>query len=322
MSLREILLIVIATIAIPAWAETQCIRQGNEEIILFDDARKYCPPQIGPVDPKLGWKFAFSDDRPGCWRADDYFVYVALEAKPSSLLLPGDIEPLSACKKFNDQQAEKTREYMSDACEDFDLDSEVAVVFCRKALAMAESYGESDPRLWRAIDILAARTDDLVESEKLIERSKAIRQKYAPSDYEALMGNLVGIARIQQRRGQFDAAGASFQEAIRLGRQHLGEDHLDVVAWTLLLGKMYFDLGKYPQAEEQLLVALAGAVRDRPIYWKMGHKIAATTARLLADICQKEGKSSDADRYREIARRHREAAQQPGLEPSDDPDLS
>jgi hypothetical protein len=63
-----------------ALAETQCIRSGNEEIVLFTDEQEYCPTQILPLDRKLGWKLANSADRAGCWRSDDRFVYVMLES--------------------------------------------------------------------------------------------------------------------------------------------------------------------------------------------------------------------------------------------------
>lgn len=302
--LRTSVLIVFAVIAIPGKAETQCIRQGSEEIILFDDARKYCPAQIGPVDPKLGWKFAFSDDRPGCWRADDYFVYVALEAKPSSLLLPGDIEPLSACKKFNDKRDDAIWEFTLEVCADFDEDDKLATEYGRKALAMAERYGEGDSRLLRSIDCLAARTANLAEAEKLIERSTTIQRRYSPTDYVAMVSNLGAIGRIRMNQRRFDEAETFYLEAITLGRQHLGDDHLEVVVSTVALGKMYFDLGKFQQAEEQLLLALAGAIKHKGAHWVMARRFAVASARIMADVYKKQNKPVEEARYREIARRH------------------
>jgi tetratricopeptide (TPR) repeat protein len=314
--LRTSVLIVLTVIAIPGKAETQCIRQGNEEIILFDDAQKYCPPQIGPVDPKLGWKFALSDDRPGCWRSDDYFVYVALETKPTSLLLPGDIEPLSACKKFNDKRDDALLEFMLEVCADFDEDDKLASEYGHKALAMAERYGDGDPRLLQSIDCLAARTANLAEAEKLVERSIAIQQRYGPTAYAAMVSNLGAIGRIRMDQRRFDEAEKSYLEAIKLGRQHLGDDHLEVVVSTAALGKMYFDLGKFQQAEEHLLLALAGATKHKGAHWIMAQKLAIVSARIMAEVYRKQNKPDEEARYREIARRHREE-----LRPAEKQDL-
>jgi tetratricopeptide (TPR) repeat protein len=304
--LRTLALIVFAAIAIPGKAETQCIRQGNEEIVLFDEERNYCPPQIGPVDPKLGWKHAYSGDHGGCWRADDSFVFVNMESRPASIHWFGEIEPLSACKKFNDKRDDATWEFMSEVCSDFDEDDKLASEYGRKALAMAERYGEGDPRLVQSIDCLAARTSDLAEAEKLIERSIAIRQGYGPTDFAAMVSNIGGIGNIRIKQGQFDAAEASFLEAIKLGRKHLGDDHVEVVALTVILGKMYFDLGKFQKAEGQLKLALAGATKHKGAHWVLARRLAVSSARILADAFRKQNKPDEEARYRDIAQRHRE----------------
>lgn len=303
-------LLAVANLAIQAKAETQCIRHGNDEIILFDDVRKYCPPQIAPVDPTLGWKKAYSDDHWGCWRIDEVFVYVALESRPTSIHSPGKIEPLAACKKFSDQQVEATWESMLSVCLNLDIDSMLADEYGHKALAIAERYGEADPRLLQSIDCVVARTANLVEAEVLVERANAIRQRLGLNDYEGVVSSLSSIGHIRSRQGRFDAAETAYLEAIKVGRQHLGDDHLEVAALTLLLGKMYFDLGKYPQAEEKLLLALATAEKPRPTYGITAHQIAASAARLLAGMYQAQNNGVEAVRYSEVWGKHKDAAKQ------------
>lgn len=325
-SFRAILLIALAAIAAPAWAERQCIREDSEEIILFDHAQTYCPMESAPVDPQLQWKFAYTNGRTGCWRYDDSFVYVATTSMVPSIFPRESVEDISACKKFSEQAMDEEWDFEIEDCDNFDLPKKVNAAACRNAMKLAERYGDSDPRLLISIDRLSGTTDDVAEAEKLLKRSVDIRQKYFPSDYQGLVSTLGGIGTLRKKQHNSDGAATAYLEAIRVGRKHLGEDHLEVIALTLLLGKMYLDFDMLPKAEEQLLVALASAEAHRPTYLKTAENLAASSARLLADIYQRQSKGVEADRYREIARKHKEAAQQPDVpeinEPSDDADLS
>jgi tetratricopeptide (TPR) repeat protein len=339
MSLRTILLIVITAITItaragvlpvianPARADNQCIRAGSQEIILYDLAQEYCPMEFTPADPPMHWKIASDNGQPSCWRDDESFVYVATNSGVPNIYSRATVEDISACKKFVEHATDQLWESEIEKCENSELPEQVAELSCYGALVLAERYyGDSDPRLLIAIDHLSVRTDDMAEAEELLKRATDIRQKHFPSDYVGQIGTLSGIGALRKRQHDIDGAETAYLEAIRLGRQHLGEDALDVIGMTLLLGKVYFDLGMFPKAEEKLLAALASAERHRVIYLATVHRIAAHSARLLADIYQKQSKSVEADRYREIARKHREAASQPGSPeidiPSGNADLS
>lgn len=240
------------------------------------------------------------------------------------------IEDISACKKFGDQAMDKAVDERWETniaeCENFELPENVAELACYGALVLAERFGDSDPRLLMSIDLLSAKTNDIGESEKLLKRSLDIRQKYFPSDYQGLVSTLGGIGTLRKKQHNVDGAATAYLEAIRVGRKHLGDDHLEVIALTLLLGKMYLDVGMLPKAEEQLLVALASAEAHRVTYLATAHSFAASSARYLADIYQKQSKGVEADRYREISLKHKEAAQQPAIQeikgPSADGDHS
>ena len=327
---RILLLLVLTPIAIPALADNQCIRAGSQEIILYDVAQESCHMNFAPADPRLHWKFASATGQPSCWRNDGSFVYVATNNGVPSIYPRNSVEDISACKKFGDQAMDKAVyakwESNIEECENFELPENVAELACYGALVLAERYGESDPRLLFSIDLLGARTNDIGEAEKLLKRSMDIRQKYFPSDYQGLVSTLGGIGTLRKKQHNADGAETAYLEAIRVGRKHLGDDHLEVIALTLLLGKMYLDVGMLAKAEEQLLVALASAEAHRAIYLATAHSFAASSARYLADIYQKQSKGVEADRYRELSLKHREAAQQPAIQeikgPSADGDLS
>jgi hypothetical protein len=324
--IRILLVLALAAIAIAAQAESKCIRAGSQEIVLFDFPQKYCPMKFVPADPSLQWKFAYTNGQPGCWRADENFVHVATNTGVPNLYPRESVENIAACKQFSDEASDREWDYEFEGCDNLGLPEKIAVAACRNAVKLAERYGDSDPRLLISIDLLSATTDDLAEAETLLKRLLDIRQKHFPSDHLGVVSTLGGIGTLRKRQHNFNGAEAAYQEAIRVGRQLLDEDHLEVAALMLLFGKMYLDFDMLPKAEEQLLLALARAEKQRPIYLTTAHSIAASSARLLADIYQKQSKGGEADRYREIARKHREAAKQPAVQdikgPSDEGEQS
>lgn len=315
---RILFLLAIATIAIQALADNQCIRAGSQEIILYDAEQESCQIDFAPADPRLHWKFASANGQPSCWRDDENFVYVATNNGVPSMYPRNSIEDISACKKFGDQAmhraVDEIWETNIEECKNFELPDNVAELACYGALTLAERFGDSDPRLLFSIDLLGAKTNDIGEAEKLLKRSMDIRQKYFPSDYQGLVSTLGGIGTLRKKQRNVEGAETAYLEAIRVGRKHLGDDHLEVIALTLLLGKMYLDVGMLPKAEEQLLVALASAESHRVTYLATAHSFAASSARYLADIYQKQSKGVEADRYREISLKHRQAAQQPVIQ--------
>jgi hypothetical protein len=77
-----------------------------------------------------------------------------------------------------------------------------------------------------------------------------------------------------------------------------------VLGWPV--AKMYFDLGRFQQAEEQLLLSFAGATKHKGAHWVMARKFAIFSSRILADVYRNQNQPDDEARYREIARRYRE----------------
>ena len=312
-NLRSILLVALAAFAIPAWADNQCIRTSEREIILYDATQKPCQLKFAPADPQWLWKFASDNGRPSCWREDGHLVYVATSSGAPYIYPRESIEDLSACKQWFHQAMEQVVDDKwardIEACENFDLPEQKAELSCYGALVLAERYfGVDDPRLLLSIENLSVRTSDMAEAEQLLTRSMELRQKHFPADYAGLVTTLGGFGRLRQKQNNPDAAIATFLEAIRVGRQHLGEDHIEVVALALYLGKAYLDAGMLPKAEEQLLRALANAEKRRSAHLNTAHSFAAFSARFLSLIYEKQNKKTEADHYGEIARQHREAA--------------
>lgn len=313
---RSTLLVVLAAFAIPAWADNQCIRAGSREIILYDAAPEPCHMKFSQGDGQLVWKFASDNGRPSCWRDDEIFVYVSTSSGIPNIYPIESIEDLSVCTKFMDHAMERAVEEIwareVEECENFDLPGRVAELACCGALVLAERYfGGDDPRLLLSIENLSARTDDIAEEEQLLKRSIDIRQKQFASDHVGLVAVLRAKGTLRKKQRDIDGAEAAYLEAIRVGRQHLGDDDPEVIVSTLVLGKMYLDVGMLPKAEEQLLLTLVHAEKRRPTDLSLAHGIAAISARLLADMYQRQSKGAEADRYREIAQAHREAEKQP-----------
>jgi hypothetical protein len=306
-------------VATAALAETQCIRDGGKEVVLFDYEVSHCVDRIVPPDPPATWKLALSDENYGCWLSDGLFVHVTLANWAQTTYPAYVVEPISACKNFNDQRLNAAWEYEIEfGCENFGIDRKIAEGACRKALALAERYGESDPRLLRSVESLSVQTKDLRETEVLIKRAAEIRRKHFPSDFAGMMINMTSIAFLRRDQGDAEAYEALYLEAIEFGRRHLGDDHIEVVANTLILGATYFRLGKFREAEEQLLLGFARSEKHRAPYWAFARSMARSCARMLADIYQKQQKPEDEARYREIARRITEELRPPESKVLDD----
>lgn len=184
-------------------------------------------------------------------------------------------------------------------CEDFSLDDPVAAMACEAAVGIAEKFGESDPRLAKSLDGLSSRSQNLDEVERMTLRSLEIRRRFLASDQVGIVATMGGMGTLRIRQNRLDEAITAYREAIEYGARVLGNEHLEVMALRLILGKQLKDNRKNSEAEENFLICLAGvgAERSNSSHKSTALRLAAACARLMGEICQDEGRTQESEEY-------------------------
>ena len=287
-----------------SFAESSCLRTPNGNIILTDVAN--CTAGFASFHPEAGWKFAIlenPDFNLGCWRTDGTFIHVQLDGQTTTSVA-SEIVSAELCPPPEARVRAGRWESAIEICEDISLLKKTARLACDAAMKLAEVFDESDPRFVRTLGGVSLQSEDPEESEALLRRSLAIYKKHFSGDFAAVMSTTAAIGYIRQRQPNWETSIPFYQEAIAVGRKHLGGENLEVIVNMMLFGKLFLDHGKLTEAKEWLLLALTGAESTKTAHWNMANNVAASCARFLADVYQAEGDLGEAERYRAIQRQH------------------
>lgn len=293
-----------------SFAEDSCIRSGTSQIILTELAN--CKAGFIASQSESEWKYAIvdrgnddDDTDLGCWRKDDVFVYVQINGETTTSLVTKMMDA-KFCSPPEARLRDRRWESEIEQCEDLYSPKKTARIACNRAMKIAESFGEADPRFVRTLDGLSVQSEDNAEIEALTRRSLEIRKKHFSGDYVALVSTIASFGYLRQRQVDWEASIPFYLEAIELGNKHLGKENLTVVVNTMLFGKLYLDHGRLPEAKKWLLQALEGAENNNTSHWATASHVASSSARFLADVFRAEGDIAEADRYTEIQRKYKQ----------------
>jgi tetratricopeptide (TPR) repeat protein len=151
---------------------------------------------------------------------------------------------------------------------------------------------------WGMVNLAAwlHRKGRLDESERLYREALAIRRNWVGQDHPETLSASGSLASVLRDKGDCRAALPLFEETIRRGVAVLGPDHLDVVGDRSAFGPCLTRLGRYREAEEQLLVAHARLQAARgPQNWQT-----KLSLRRLAELYEAWGKPDKANTYRAL----------------------
>jgi hypothetical protein len=293
------------------FAENTCVRIGNSYITLTDYAN--CRAGLTQSSLDTGWKFATRESsggemEVGCWRSDDYSDLVEINGESMTVPIFGVVDA-KFCLPPEPIANGRLWDAAIEHCENLDFPDQTVIGSCEEAMKLAESFGESDPRLVRTLDALGARLEeaDTTKREKMILRSLEIYRKHFNSNYVAQVATIAALARIRAKQGCLQDGIAIYEEAIALGVKYLGTDDLTVIAEMLLFGKFYLDHGKPAEAIAPLNKALTLAQKSNTSSWAQANDLAASSARLLAQAYRATGKITEAESHIELYRKMKQS---------------
>jgi tetratricopeptide (TPR) repeat protein len=165
---------------------------------------------------------------------------------------------------------------------------------------------------WSMVNLAAwlHRKGQLDESERLYRKALAIRRNWLGQDHPETIRISGALASVLRDNGDCRAALPLFEETISRGVALLGPDHLDVAGDRSAIGPCLTRLGRYREAEEQLLAAHARLQAARgPQNWQTKLSI-----RRLAELYEAWGKPDKAKPYR-VLLQSKESASTPSKNP-------
>jgi hypothetical protein len=285
-------------------AENICVRIESDHIMLTDYPD--CKAGQARLSRDARWKYATRENSSGeidvgCWRADDSLIFVEIDTKEMMVPVFGFVDA-KLCAPTKTVSNGRRWDAAIENCENLDLPDTIALESCQTAMTLAESLDESDPNLVRTLVALSVRDKNTGRREILLRRSLDIYRTHFSADYVGQIATMAALGSTRSKQPDWEVGIPIYKEAIALGIKTLGSDHLEVIAITLLLGKIYLDHGKLSEAEEMLLQAFAGAELNESSPWFTANSLAATSARLLAVVYRAKGNMLEAERYVEIHR--------------------
>ncbi|MDX2040020.1 MAG: serine/threonine-protein kinase [Acidobacteriota bacterium] len=177
--------------------------------------------------------------------------------------------------------------------------SDEAEQMFRESLAMRRKLLGADHHLvaWSMSNLAARlhRKGQLDEAERLHREALAIRRQWFGTDHPDTLRSSGALASVLRDKGDCRAALPLFEETISLGSALLGPDHLDVVGDKNAMAPCLTKLGRYREAEEQLLTAYAKLQAGLPNHWQTKLSI-----RRLAELYEAWGKPDQAAHYRAL----------------------
>lgn len=177
--------------------------------------------------------------------------------------------------------------------------SEEAEQMFRESLAMrVKLLGPEHHQVAWSMSNLAARLHrkgQLDEAEKLHREALKIRRQWFGADHPDTLRSAGALASVLRDKGDCRAALPLYEETISRGSALLGPDHLDVVGDKNAMAPCLTKLGRYREAEEQLLTAYAKLKVGLPSHWQTKLSISR-----LAELYEAWGKPDQAAHYRAL----------------------
>ncbi len=178
--------------------------------------------------------------------------------------------------------------------------SDEAEQMFRESLAMRRKLLGPDHHqvAWSMTNLAARlhRKGQLEEAERLHREALAIRRQWFGEDHPETVHTLGALASVLRDKGDCRAALPLFEEAISRGAALLGPDHLAVAGDRSASAPCLTRLGRYLEAEEQLLAAhtrLQTALGQQ--HWQT-----KLSLRRLAELYEAWGKPDQAKPYRAL----------------------
>ena len=285
-------------------AKDECVRIDNDHFTLTDYPD--CKAGLTKFRDGASWSYATRENSNGemdvgCWRSDGSFIFVEIDAQEMMVPVFGFVDP-KHCAPAESVSNGRFWDSAIEHCENLNLPDTIAIVSCQTAMKLVESLDESDPNLVRTLVGLTVRDKDTGRREILIRRSLDILRTHFSADYVSQIATMAALGSTRSKQTDWELGIPIYQEAIALGIKKLGREHLEVIAITLLLGKIYFDHRKLPEAKEMLLQAFSSTELNESSHWDTVNRLATSSAKLLADVYRAEGNVLEAERYIEIHR--------------------
>lgn len=164
----------------------------------------------------------------------------------------------------------------------------------RKCLKEAETFGEKDPRLAKALgnlSVLYLQLNKFDEAEALTSRSLALYRRAHGSEHIKVANALNSLAGILQRKGKFKQSEETFKEAIAIAEK-LESGSSAVAAYRNNLANLLSQLGR--DAESAPLYRATLALREKVL--GPDHPQVAESSANLGMLLQRLGKLEEAEK--------------------------
>jgi len=174
-------------------------------------------------------------------------------------------------------------------------------VFLRRALAQhTEVHGPEHLHTVRArgnLGVLLMESGRLDEAEPLVVATLAAVRKILGEDHAETINFLHNVAVLREYRGEHDRALTLARQALQAAEKVMTSGHLKIARYRSHVGACLERLGRYQQAEQELLAA------DRDLRTQLGdgHPYAQKSATELARLYESWGKPELSSRWRELA---------------------
>jgi len=181
-------------------------------------------------------------------------------------------------------------------------DEEGAESLYREALALRRKVlGPEHPEVAISLNNLAfllRSKEDYKAAEPLYREALAIRRKMLGPEHPSVATSLINLADLLNTSGSAEAAEPLFKEAIAIYRKSPGPSHWLFANSQSLYGVCLTKMGRFSEAEEQLLAAYAGLKSS------LGekHDRTHTAVSRLVSLYEAWDKNGQADRFRNLLR--------------------
>src|SRR5579885_162909 len=120
------------------------------------------------------------------------------------------------------------------------------------AVQQAEKFGPEDPRLAESLENLGVRYRDLhkyAESEPLLQRALAIREKAAGENDPQVFSTMINLAELYKAEGKYAQAEPLYQQTLAITEHTSGPDSAAAATAVTSLAELYRAEGKFADAE-------------------------------------------------------------------------
>ena len=129
------------------------------------------------------------------------------------------------------------------------------------------------------------------ETEPLLQRSLAIKEKALGPDHPSVATTLNNLAGLYESQGRYEEAEPLYQRALAIWEKALGPDHPSVASTLNNLAALYRSQGRYEEAEPLYQRSLA--IKEKAL--GPDHPSVASTLNNLAALYRSQGRNEEAE---------------------------